>query len=161
MKFCSKCGRELFDEAIICPGCGCYAPPPPPRAGAQARKEASTYTYQEAYGYEEPTLYPPPPEYASEDSFGPFEYGAEPQVTADISPLKIVAKVFMIIGTVVSGLYIIPLAWCLPMTIAYCNMIKRKEPISVGFKVCTLLFVSLICGILLLCDNEDQKRGGI
>lgn len=23
MKFCSKCGKELFDEAVICPGCGC------------------------------------------------------------------------------------------------------------------------------------------
>lgn len=23
MKFCSKCGKQLFDEAVICPGCGC------------------------------------------------------------------------------------------------------------------------------------------
>ena len=23
MKYCSKCGKELFDEAVICPGCGC------------------------------------------------------------------------------------------------------------------------------------------
>lgn len=23
MKFCSKCGKELFDEAVICTGCGC------------------------------------------------------------------------------------------------------------------------------------------
>ena len=23
MKFCSKCGKELFDESVICPGCGC------------------------------------------------------------------------------------------------------------------------------------------
>ncbi len=23
MKFCSKCGREIMDEAVICPGCGC------------------------------------------------------------------------------------------------------------------------------------------
>lgn len=23
MKFCSKCGKELLDEAVICPGCGC------------------------------------------------------------------------------------------------------------------------------------------
>ncbi len=23
MKFCQKCGRELLDEAVICPGCGC------------------------------------------------------------------------------------------------------------------------------------------
>ena len=23
MKFCSKCGKELVDDAIICTGCGC------------------------------------------------------------------------------------------------------------------------------------------
>lgn len=23
MKFCSKCGNQLFDEAVICPKCGC------------------------------------------------------------------------------------------------------------------------------------------
>ena len=33
MKYCSKCGTELVDEAIICPNCGCavegYAPVQP------------------------------------------------------------------------------------------------------------------------------------
>ena len=23
MKFCSKCGKELLDEAVVCTGCGC------------------------------------------------------------------------------------------------------------------------------------------
>ena len=23
MKYCSKCGKEIMDEAVICPGCGC------------------------------------------------------------------------------------------------------------------------------------------
>ena len=23
MKYCTKCGKQLFDEAVICPGCGC------------------------------------------------------------------------------------------------------------------------------------------
>ena len=23
MKYCSKCGKELLDEAIVCTGCGC------------------------------------------------------------------------------------------------------------------------------------------
>lgn len=25
MKYCSHCGKRLFDEAVICPGCGCEA----------------------------------------------------------------------------------------------------------------------------------------
>lgn len=23
MKFCEKCGKEIMDEAVVCPGCGC------------------------------------------------------------------------------------------------------------------------------------------
>ena len=23
MKFCTKCGKEIFEEAVICPHCGC------------------------------------------------------------------------------------------------------------------------------------------
>ncbi len=23
MKFCSKCGKEIHDEAVVCPNCGC------------------------------------------------------------------------------------------------------------------------------------------
>ncbi len=23
MKFCTKCGKELLDAAVVCPGCGC------------------------------------------------------------------------------------------------------------------------------------------
>ena len=23
MKYCTKCGKELVDEAVFCPGCGC------------------------------------------------------------------------------------------------------------------------------------------
>jgi hypothetical protein len=29
MKYCTKCGKELFDEAVICPGCGCPTGPMP------------------------------------------------------------------------------------------------------------------------------------
>ena len=27
MKFCSKCGKEIMEEAIVCPHCGCAATP--------------------------------------------------------------------------------------------------------------------------------------
>ena len=29
MKYCTYCGQELFDEAVVCPSCGCEAAPPP------------------------------------------------------------------------------------------------------------------------------------
>jgi hypothetical protein len=29
MKYCTKCGKELYDEAIMCTGCGCMVAPLP------------------------------------------------------------------------------------------------------------------------------------
>ena len=39
MKFCSKCGKQLMDESVICPGCGC-----PTADYAQPQTSASTYS---------------------------------------------------------------------------------------------------------------------
>lgn len=72
----------------------------------------------------------------------------------ETSRLKVAAKIFMIIGTIFSAMSIIGLAWTLPMTIYYCGKIKDKKPVGIGFKICSLLFVSLIAGILMLCDND-------
>ena len=30
MKFCTHCGKEIMDEAVICPGCGCSTVATPP-----------------------------------------------------------------------------------------------------------------------------------
>lgn len=68
--------------------------------------------------------------------------------------LKTAAKIFMILGCIFMGFAIIPLAWTLPMTLSYCDKVKRGEKVGTGFKVCTLLFVSMIGGILMLCDND-------
>ncbi|MEE1185888.1 MAG: zinc-ribbon domain-containing protein [Acutalibacteraceae bacterium] len=105
MKFCEKCGKELVDEAVFCPGCGC----------AVASKKANG--------------------------------GNDGLATA--------AKVFLILGCIAQGWMLIPLAWCLPITISIFNRMKRNEPVGVGLKVCSLLFVSLVGGILLLCRSDD------
>lgn len=126
MKYCAKCGAELFDEAVICVKCGCPA------------ENITQFTPQAATSMQNANFFTPQPPYIQETS-----------VTK-------AAKIFMIIGTVVMALYTfcIGLAWCLPMTISYCNKTKRGEPISTGFKVCSLLFVNTIAGILMLCDNN-------
>ena len=72
------------------------------------------------------------------------------------SGLSTAVKVFMVIGTVCTSLigYLIPLAWCLPMTIIYFKKVKKGLPIGTGFKICSLLFVNTIAGILMLCDKN-------
>ena len=69
--------------------------------------------------------------------------------------LGIAAKIFLIISCVAQGVFLLPLAWCLPITISICKKLNSGEPISVGLKICALLFVNTIAGILLLCRSEN------
>lgn len=107
MKYCQKCGKEIADEAIICPGCGC--------AIAEEKKEKG-----------------------GNDG------------------LAVASKIFLILGCVAQGWLLLPLAWCLPITISICNKMKNNEPVGTGLKVCSLLFVNLIGGILLLCRSDNK-----
>lgn len=107
MKFCQKCGKEIADEAIICPGCGC--------AIAEEKKG-----------------------------------------NGGNDGLAVASKIFLILGCVAQGWLLLPLAWCLPITISICNKMKNNEPIGTGLKVCSLLFVNLIGGILLLCRSDSK-----
>ena len=69
------------------------------------------------------------------------------------SGLATAAMVLMIVATVSTAIFILPLAWYLPMTIYYCQQVKAGRPVGTGFKVCTMLFVSMLAGILMLCDE--------
>ena len=113
MKFCSHCGNQIEDDAVICVSCG--------------RMVGDSVNYNQ-----------------------PDAESAAP------SSLSTVAFVFMIIGTVAMAISTccIGLAWCLPMTLSYNKSRKNGTPVSTGFKVCSLLFVNTVAGILMLCDNQ-------
>ncbi len=70
------------------------------------------------------------------------------------STMQTLALVFMILGTVLVGWMLVPLAWCLPMTISYAKKTKNGEHVSVGFKVASLLFVSPLGGIFMLVAKD-------
>lgn len=70
--------------------------------------------------------------------------------------LAVASKIFLILGCIGQGWLLLPLAWCLPITISICNKMKNGEPVGVGLKVCALLFVNTLAGILLLCRSDDK-----
>ncbi|MES2630445.1 MAG: hypothetical protein V4611_00615 [Patescibacteria group bacterium] len=70
--------------------------------------------------------------------------------------LKLVAFVFNLISTISIGWTIIPLAWMIPMTIISYGIYKGTKKNTVTFGVCTLIFVSLVGGILLLVAKKDD-----
>ena len=70
--------------------------------------------------------------------------------------LKTVAKIFMLIGCITSAFYFLfPLCWTIPMTVHYWKSVDSKQPVDTTFKVCSLIFVNLIAGIIMLCDKDD------
>lgn len=72
--------------------------------------------------------------------------------------LGLIAKIFMLASTIICGVGLIPLCWMVPMTVSVWKKHNNYEKIGVGLKICTLLFVNLIAGILLLCRDESDKK---
>nr|MCR5741891.1 zinc-ribbon domain-containing protein [Gammaproteobacteria bacterium] len=61
----------------------------------------------------------------------------------DYRALREIAKVLMILSDIALGFLIIPLFWCIPMTVHYFRAVREKRRVSEAFKVCTILFVSI------------------
>ena len=70
--------------------------------------------------------------------------------------LRLVAFILNLISTISVGWAIIPLAWMIPMTVISWGIYKGEKRNTVAFGVCTLIFVNLISGILLLVSSKDD-----
>ncbi len=70
------------------------------------------------------------------------------------STMQTLALVFMILGTVGIGWMLVPLAWCIPMTVSYAKKTKNGEHVGVGFKVASLILVSMLGGIFMLVAKD-------
>lgn len=69
--------------------------------------------------------------------------------------LRLIAFIFMLLSTIGFGFLLIPLAWCIPMTVHCYGLYKGTKTNTVAFGVCSLIFVSLVAGILLLCSEKE------
>ncbi|AKU79973.1 hypothetical protein [Spiroplasma turonicum] len=74
------------------------------------------------------------------------------------SGTMLAAYIFMILSTISLSIFVITLAWMIPMTLAVKSRINQYKP-SVGLGVCCLFFTGiffLINGILVLVTNENS-----
>ncbi len=108
--YCTHCGAQLAEEAVVCPACGCATEN---HAKQQAAAKANA---------------------------------------SDV--LKKVAKILMIVFCAIEGVYLIPLCWMLPMTLHYIKCVDEGIPVSLAFKICTILFASLPAGVLMVVADE-------
>lgn len=140
MKFCQYCGAEVHEEAVVCVHCG-RSIDQPKKSGSQSNAN-TLITIAKVFMIISCAGIP---------AFG-LLYGLIMLATALATATTeiIIAAVAFLIG------FCIPLAWMLPLTINVHNKSKNHEPIGVGIKVCTLLFVNVVAGILLLCANDEE-----
>lgn len=180
--FCPNCGTEIMKEALFCGNCGfkvkdfvikTEAPEEKtsapsfeftPAQAAPAEPEVITLEAAKPAGEAAPAAETPvfqttQPAARPAYNYSNSEFQAQNQFHAvdDNSTLATVVKIFMIIGCVAQGWMIIPLAWCIPMTVSVFKSLKTGRPIGMGMKICTLLFVSLVSGICLLCMKDERK----
>ena len=70
--------------------------------------------------------------------------------------LRLVAFILNIVTTVGVGWLLIPLAWMIPMTVISYGIYKGTKKNTVAFGVCTLIFINVISGVLLLVSKKDD-----
>ena len=156
--YCKYCGKEVSDNAVICVGCG--------RLTDAGEKWQAQHAQQE-------------------QQIAQNTVSNQTSTSSNKSGLGTTAKVFMILGCIftplslmsnfltlyIDGMLLInvifiillclsSLAWTIPMTVNVCRKLKNNQPISTALKVCTLIFVNTIAGILLLCMRNENVPSG-
>lgn len=107
--------------------------------------------YQQPYGYQQPGY-----QQAYQQPVAPVQAAPLYPMTDTDRNLRLVAFIFCILSLVGSCWLIIPLAWMIPMCVISWGIYKGTKANTVAFDVCTLIFCSLVGGILLLCSNKDR-----
>ncbi len=135
---CTNCGSEVHYGARFCVSCGA------PIASASAQTDPYANSTQQAQ---------PGAQYTQTTYIYNTYQTSYPR--DDNGGLLLAAFIFNLITTIGVAILIIPLAWCIPMTVHSYGVYKGTKPNTVGFGVCTLIFLSLIGGILMLVAEKD------
>lgn len=94
----------------------------------------------------------------SDTSYQVFDSEQIYPMTSQDRVLRLIAFILNIISCVGWAWLIIPLAWMIPMTVISWGIYKGTRANTVAFGVCTLIFVDLISGILLLISHKDTPQ---
>lgn len=155
--FCPYCGKENIEHAQFCVQCGkslaeteqAAAEPGPSPAQQQAESiptpppaPGQQQAYQQPFAQEQPQ-----PVYAQATTY---------PMTSQDETLRLINFILCILSCVAICWAVIPLAWMIPMTVHSWGLYKGTKPNTTAFGVCTLIFVNVIGGILLLVSNKDK-----
>ena len=149
MKFCTKCGAKLVDESAFCPKCGCAADLSFLHTSKKKkRKNISGVTLAANICMSIDVI------------LKAIEF-----ILISCFALEVVHFFDSFFGGTQSDAWgwwllvvllgSIPLLWSLLMGSIYFKKTLNGKTVSIVFKICCLLSVNIIAGILMLCDNNN------
>lgn len=68
--------------------------------------------------------------------------------------MKLVALILCVLSCIGLGILIIPLFWCIPLTMKVYRAYQGTDFLETKDKVLILVFVNILGGILLLIDGD-------
>ena len=170
--YCTNCGAPVQDNALFCESCGSALASQRmgnPAQGFQIKEmpleawdDPNGVSYgcvqegqsgqhgQAAAPMGSSAVYPP----AGLSAARPAD-AYDPSIESTDRSLRLAAFVLNLLVTIACGIFLITLAWMIPMTVHSWRIYKGECCNTVAFGVCTLLFCSTVGGILLLCSKKD------
>ena len=158
MKYCVNCGEKVLDNAPMCAKCGFWLKEYTLKDIKHCKDCGEKIT-----DIDDDYLECPNCGEDIEPKINPYRKGAQVFMILAIA-IRIIFAIACIVLAGISGVYewliymylsLIALAWIIPMAISLTRQIENGLSVSTSFGVCTLLFVSLIAGILLLCAPTE------
>lgn len=129
MKYCSHCGAEVNDEAVVCVKCGCALK----SLHVCDKHDNELLVASKILMIVSCVVFP----------------------LAGISCGLYVGMIIWYIGLIMGVCFSLPIVWGIPMIIVLSRKIKNHEPIGIKFKICTLLFLNILAGVLMLSHKDE------
>ncbi|MDY5441189.1 MAG: zinc ribbon domain-containing protein [Candidatus Enteromonas sp.] len=136
MKFCPNCGHRLDGESRFCPNCGNEIQPH--LAAYSANPEATPIAHNNGLVLAAKIFFLLAIAFQAVVFVDSFFHTDSPTYVVEI---------------ISSAL---PFAWQIPMLVHYWKTVNKGEDVGTPFKVCTLIFASLVSGILMLVDKPKR-----
>ena len=151
MAYCAYCGASVDKETEICMKCGCrtYKKPTTSDKCQVLRIISLVFMIMGCGAWVFCALMV---------AGGMFVVGNMTTIVALIFDPTYSDMSIFFIGLAIALCCLLPLIWSIPMTVHYFKSMKNKKTVGIAFKICVLIFVNLIAGILMLCDKNNSKN---
>ena len=163
MTNCNACGVPLAEEDAFCPNCGAATGKPKIQAPKTVMDIQPDPTISQPSVPVQPVMQGQtlPVQQSAILPQQPMDWQAQAAMKdrAQNKSYATAIKVMLVVACIAGATYyLIPLLWCVPMTIVAWKKLDREEPLGTAFKVCTCIFVSRIAGFLMFMMKDEKPR---